>query len=131
MRHVVKRGWIEKKDVGLNSGIWEKGVCDLWEKWGWREIKNLHLCPAVNPKQATLLERRIRCGGDQRGGGGAVGRRCLKSKNKNKISDMGETLHMGKKGVGDFGFFFVFGCIKSWDVAKRRSDIWGGKGPIL
>ena len=23
----------ERKDVGFNSGIWEKGVCDIWEKW--------------------------------------------------------------------------------------------------
>ena len=30
-------GWREKKDVESNSGIREKGVCDIWEKWGWRE----------------------------------------------------------------------------------------------
>ena len=29
----------EKKDAEFNSEIWGKGVCDIWEKWGWREKK--------------------------------------------------------------------------------------------
>ena len=33
-----KGRWREKK-IDLNSEIWEKGVCDIWEKWGWRERK--------------------------------------------------------------------------------------------
>ena len=26
-------------EIESNSDIWEKGVCDIWEKWGWREKK--------------------------------------------------------------------------------------------
>jgi len=129
----AKRGWIEKKDVGLNSGIWEKGVCDLWEKWGWREIKNLHLCPADNPKQATLLERRIRCGGDQRGGGGAVGRRCLKSKNKKKILTWEKWgRHIWEnRGVGDFwGFFSFLGALNPGMWQKGNPTYRGERGPF-
>ena len=34
-----KWGWREKEDVELHSEMWGKGVCDIWEKWGWREKK--------------------------------------------------------------------------------------------
>ena len=122
----AKRGWIEKKDVGLNSGIWEKGVCDLWEKWGWREIK----------KSAPLSRRQSQTGYTARAPHSMRrrsarrrrrGRAPLpKEQKQKKNSDMGEmgSPHMGKQGCWRFlGVFFVFGCIKSWDVAKRESDI--------
>ena len=33
----------EKKEVELNSDIWGKGVCDIWEIWGWREKKRCRI----------------------------------------------------------------------------------------
>ena len=32
-----KWGWREReKDFELNFEIWQNGVCDIWEKWAWR-----------------------------------------------------------------------------------------------
>ena len=42
MRHMGKMGLSEKfENIESNAEIWENGVCDIWEKWGWRELKKM------------------------------------------------------------------------------------------
>ena len=39
MRHMGKMGLSEKfENIESNA---EKGVWDIWEKWGWRELKKM------------------------------------------------------------------------------------------
>ena len=129
----AKRGWIEKKDVGLNSGIWEKGVCDLWEKWGWREIK----------KSAPLSRRQSQTGYTARAPHSMRrrsarrrrrGRAPLPKEQKQKKILTWEKWgrHIWEnRGVGDFwGFFSFLGALNPGMWQKGNPTYRGERGPF-
>ena len=88
VRNMEKRGLSEKfEKVESNSGIWEKGVCDMWEKWGWREKKSNEMLRYGRKGWATSdkkgLERERKKGAELNSG----------------IWEKGGVRHMGENGL--------------------------------